>query len=93
MDVPWGLIALLFGFLYGAMKPGNQPKGALLRQGIWIGIVVALVLAVIGALAGAPALGITGAFGIIVAAIVMSLLFILGVWIGDLVTGARRRMA
>ena len=91
MAVPWGLVTFVIGILYGALKRGRQDKGALFRQGLVIGIVLALVLVVIGALAGAPALGFGGALGIIIAAVVLSLLFILGVWIGDLVTGASRQ--
>jgi peptidoglycan/LPS O-acetylase OafA/YrhL len=90
MAVPWGLVTFVIGILYGALKAGRQDKSQLFKQGLVIGIVLALVLVVIGALTGAPALGFGGAVGIIVAAVVLSLLFILGVWIGDLVTGARR---
>ena len=35
--------------------------------------------------------GFGGALGIIITAIILSLLFILGVWIGDLITGSRDR--
>ena len=91
MAVPWGLLTFVIGILYGALAAGRQDKGHLFKQGLVIGLVVALVLIVIGVLVGAPALGFGGAFGIIVAAIVLSLLFVLGVWIGDLITGARRQ--
>jgi hypothetical protein len=91
MAVPWGLLTFVIGILYGAFKRGRQDKGALFREGLVIGIVLAIVLVVIGLLTNAPALGIAGAFGILVAAVVLSLLFILGVWIGDLITGARRQ--
>jgi len=53
--------------------------------------VIAVVLAVIGWLTGAPALGFGGAVGVIITAIILTLLFIVGVWLGDLITGARRR--
>jgi peptidoglycan/LPS O-acetylase OafA/YrhL len=91
MAVPWGIVTFVIGILYGALKRGRQDKSQLFKQGLVIGIVLALVLVVIGALTGAPALGFGGALGIIIAAVVLSLLFILGVWIGDLVTGARRQ--
>jgi cation transporter-like permease len=84
-------VTFVIGILYGALKRGRQDKSSLFKQGLVIGIVLALVLVVIGALAGAPALGFGGALGIIIAAVVLSLLFILGVWIGDLVTGASRQ--
>jgi cation transporter-like permease len=93
MAVPWGLLTFVIGILYGALSRGRQDKSQLFKQGLVIGLVLALVLVVIGVLTGAPALGIGGAFGIIIAAIVLSLLFILGVWIGDLITSGRDRRA
>ena len=92
MAVPWGLLTFVIGLLYGALKRGRQDKSALFMQGLVIGIVLAIVLIVIGVLTNAPALGFGGALGIIVAAVVLSLLFVLGVWIGDLITGARRQV-
>lgn len=91
MAVPWGLVALVVGILYGALKPGRQDKSALLRQGLMIGLVVGIILAVIGYLTGSPALGIGSFVGAVIAAIVMTLLFVLGVWLGDLFTASRRR--
>jgi uncharacterized membrane protein YadS len=88
--VPWGLVAFLIGIAYGALKPGKQDKTALLREGIWMGLIVGIILAVLGVLVGYPALGLVGFVGAVVEAIILSLLFILGVWIGDLITGARR---
>ena len=83
-------MALVVGFLFGALKPGRQDKSSLFKQGFMIGLVVAIVLAVIGFFTNAPALGIGGFVGVIVAAIVMTLLFIVGVWLGDLLTARRR---
>ena len=91
MAVPWGLLTFVIGILYGALARGRQDKGALFKQGLVIGLVLALVLVLIGWVTGAPALGFGGGLWIVVAAIVLSLLFILGVWIGDLITGARRQ--
>lgn len=87
---PWGLIALVIGFLYGALKKGKQDKSDLFKQGLMIGLVVGIILAVIGFLSGAPVFGVAGFVAAIWGAIVISLLFILGVWLGDLITGAKR---
>ncbi|HUR26217.1 MAG TPA: hypothetical protein VM327_09425, partial [Candidatus Thermoplasmatota archaeon] len=86
----WGLLVFLVGLAYGALKRGRQDKSSLFMQGLVIGIVLAIVLVVIGVLTHAPALGFTGAFGIVITAIILSLLFVLGVWVGDLISGARR---
>lgn len=86
----WGLLVFLFGLLYGALKRGRQDKSSLFMQGLAIGVVLAIVLVLIGVLTGAPALGFGGALGIVVTAIILSLLFVLGVWLGDLISGAKR---
>ena len=91
MAVPWGLLAFVIGILYGALKRGRQDKSDLFKQGLVIGLVVGIVLAVIGFLAGVPVLGVAGFLAAIWGALVLTLLFILGVWIGDLITGAKRR--
>jgi hypothetical protein len=97
MAIPWGLVVVIVGFAYGALKPGRQNKGRLLLQGLMIGVILAVVLLLLGFLTRVPVLeiaGVVGAVGIVVTAIVLSLLFVLGVWLGDLVTGgARRRTA
>jgi cation transporter-like permease len=91
MAVPWGLLTFLIGIAYGALKRGRQDKSSLFMQGLVIGIVLAIVLVVIGVLTGAPALGFGGALGIVITAVILSLLFVVGVWIGDLISGARRQ--
>jgi cation transporter-like permease len=91
MAVPWGLLTFVIGLLYGALKRGRQDKSSLFLQGLVIGIVLAIVLIIIGVVTNSPALGFGGALGILIAAVVLSLLFVLGVWIGDLITGARRQ--
>ena len=93
MAAPWGILALVIGVLYGALKQGRQDKGHLIRQGLFIGLVVGLVLGILGFLLRAPALGISGFVGAVVAALVITVLFVLGVWIGDLLTERRRGTA
>lgn len=87
----WGILAFLIGLAYGWMSPGKQDKTRLLRNGVLIGIGLALVFALIGWTTGAYPLGFGGALGIIVGVLVVTLLFILGVWIGDLIEGRRER--
>ena len=92
MAFPLGVLTILIGLLYGALKKGRQDKGRLFREGLVIGLIIAVILVILGAFFGVGGLiiGAVGALGIILSAIVYSLLFILGVWIGDLITGARR---
>jgi ABC-type multidrug transport system permease subunit len=94
MAIPWGLVVLVLGFAYGALKPGRQDKGRLFREGVLIGAVVAAILLLLGFLTHVPVLeiaGVVGAIGVLVTAVVLSLLFVIGVWLGDLVTGGARR--
>ncbi|MEK6986117.1 MAG: hypothetical protein AABX89_07030 [Candidatus Thermoplasmatota archaeon] len=96
MAVSWGLVIVLVGLAYGALARGKQDKGRLFRKGFLIGLVIAVVLALLAALTGSPALtflAIAGGLAILVDAIIMSLLFILGVWLGDLISGAKTRAA
>ncbi len=90
MALPWGLVAFLIGIIYGAVKAGRQDKSQLFKQGLIIGLVVGIVLAIIGFLAGVPILGVAGFLAAIWGALILSLLFVLGVWLGDIVTGAKR---
>ena len=91
MAVPWGLVAFIVGILYGALKAGRQDKSSLLKQGLVIGLVVALVLALIGFVTGYGALGVAGGLAVIWTTLILTLLFVVGVWIGDLFTGQRKR--
>jgi hypothetical protein len=95
MNVPWGLIVIVLGFAYGALMPGKQRKSTLFASGLLIGVLLAIVLLVLGFLTKVPVLeiaGVVGAVGMVITAAVLSLLFVLGVWLGDLVTGAGRHL-
>lgn len=91
MAVPWGLLAFIVGIAYGALKAGRQDKSDLLKQGLIIGLVVALVLALVGFFTGYGALGVAGGIAVVWTTLVLTLLFVLGVWLGDLFTGQRKR--
>ncbi len=84
--VPWGLLTRVIGGLYGNFSPGKQPRGSMLLNGTLFGLVLAVALALRGILAGAPALGGIGFFWDIAA---LTLLFVLGTWLGDLLEGAK----
>lgn len=91
-NIPWGLIVLLFGILYGYFTPGRQDKWRMLKKGIFIGIVLALVLGILGYLANVNALGLgRGIVDVFVSVLVLTILFIVGVWLGDVLEGAPRR--
>ena len=81
----WGLLALVVGLLYGWLTPGTQDKSRILVHGLVIGFVVAIVLALLGVAVGSNPLQFGGGFfGIFLSVVVITLLFVLGVWLGDL---------
>lgn len=95
MALPWGLIVIALGFAYGALLPGRQRKSTLFLGGLLVGVLLAILLLVLSFLTHVPVLeiaGVVGAVGLVVTAAVLSLLFIIGVWLGDLVTGAGRHL-
>lgn len=93
------LIALLAGVAYGYMAAGKQDKSRLFMKGLLIGVVLAVVVAVLAFLFDFNVLGLAeqGFLSIIINAALLALAFIVGVWIGDMVehrrsprTGMRR---
>ena len=88
----WGLlIALVIGLAYGYMSPGRQDKSRLFWKGLLWGVVIALVLAVIGWFMDLSPLGLGDAsfFGLVLSFVILTVAFLVGVWIGDLVEGRR----
>lgn len=87
----WGLLAFVIGLLYGWLSPGRQNKGQMLKTGLIIGIVLALVLGLIGYAANSNPVGFgSGILGIFLSVLIITIVFVLGVWIGDLIEGATR---
>jgi cation transporter-like permease len=88
----WGIIAFVVGIAYGWLARGRQDKSRLFVTALIWGFVIALVLALIGLLVGQSAIGLgQGVVGFFISVLIISLLFILGVWIGDLIEGASKR--
>lgn len=81
----WGLLLFLVGIAYGYMTPGRQDKSRLFWKGLLIGVVGAILLSIIGWVTNSNPLAIqdTGFWGFIWAAIVLTVLFIVGVFVGD----------
>lgn len=90
----WGLIALAVGVLYGWLTPGQQDKGRILKTGLVWGLIFGLILAVLGFAVGSNPILLgsgSGIVGFVVALIVIVVLFVIGVWVGDLLEGRPKR--
>lgn len=87
----WGLLVFLIGIAYGWMSPGKQDKSTLFKKGLLYGLVVAIVVSLLGFFFNSNPLGLgdNGFVGILISAVVLTLAFILGVWIGDMIEGRR----
>lgn len=81
----WGLILFLVGLAYGFFASGRQDKSRLFMTGLLIGLVLAIVFGLLGGMRG---VGLPDSFlGIMLSALILTILFVLGVWIGDLLQG------
>lgn len=88
----WGLLAFVAGLLYGWLSPGRQDKGRMMVTGIVYGVIIAAVLGLLGWLLGSNPLflGAGSSFlGIVVAVVILTVLFVVGVWLGDLAEGRK----
>lgn len=94
MALPWGLLIFVVGLLYGWLSPGRQDKGRLFKNGLMIGLVLALVLALLGWMGNTNPLGVSGVGGflsVLLSVVVLTIVFILGAWIGDMIEGGTTR--
>lgn len=81
----WGLVAFLVGGLYGSLTPGLQNRDRVVQTGAAIGLGVAVVFWGLGALVESAPLGFgDGVWTGLLSILAMTLLFVLGVWLGDL---------
>ncbi|MCX9009479.1 MAG: hypothetical protein OIN66_00010 [Candidatus Methanoperedens sp.] len=75
-------LSFVIGIIYGYANPGREDRSRLLRNGLLIGIVLGLIFAGLGLLMGSGLLIISGV-GIFIEVIILTVLFIIGTWIGD----------
>lgn len=83
----WGLIALGVGFLYGWLTPGQQDKAGILKTGLIWGLILGVIFAVLGFAVGSNPFFLgsgSDLLGFVVALVIIVVLFVIGVWVGDL---------
>lgn len=91
----WGIIIpLLAGIAVGYLVKGKQDKSRLFWIGAIWAVVIAVVFSFIGWITGYNPLtasaGVDG-FGLVVSFIVTLVVFLAGVWIGDVIEGRSHR--
>lgn len=95
MALPWGLVVFLIGIVWGLIAPGRQGKLSMLFSGLMIGLILGLVFAILGYAVENNPMGLgDDIWSFAVAFFLLTLVFVLGVWVGDLIESmARRRPA
>ncbi len=79
------ILIIAIGAAYGYLKPGKEDRKALLKKGVIIGLILALVFVGLGILAGGGYLLLGSMAGALVflEVLILAALFILGTFIGD----------
>ncbi len=92
--VVFEILTFILGIIYGYTGAGKEDLGMLLRNGLLIGIVLGIILVVVG-LFVSPGLLILGAYTayavwLFIEVVILTVLFIIGTWIGDWLEGRSR---
>ena len=82
-------LTFVIGIIYGYVSPGRENRGALLRKGLIIGIVLAIILVVLGLFVGGTIMTLSGV-AVFIEVVILTVLFIIGTWIGDWLEGRSR---
>ena len=79
------IFAFLIGLVYAFVRSGKENRSRLFRNGVIIGIILALILVGLGVLTGGTVLLIGAVVGIYVLfeIVILTILFIVGTYIGD----------
>jgi cation transport ATPase len=75
-------LTFVLGIIYGYVSPGRENRGALIRKGLIIGIVLAIIFVALGLSVGGTVMALSGMF-VFVEVVILTVLFIIGTWIGD----------
>ncbi len=80
------ILIIIFGIIYGYMKPGKEDRSALLKKGVVIGIILGAIMVVLGLIGGRwiLLLGTLAGAVVFIEVIILAVLFIIGTYIGDM---------
>jgi cytochrome c biogenesis protein CcdA len=80
------LLALIIGVTFGYIRRGKEDQVVLIKQGLVIGVIIGFILGILSIFTPSGMsirAEIEGAVGITVRAIILALIFVIGVMIGD----------
>lgn len=78
-------LTFVIGIVYGYASPGKEDKWGIFKTGLLVGLVLAVIFGLLGFFLPVPGLGLGSGFvSILISVIVLTIIFIVGVWIGDL---------
>ncbi len=80
------ILIIIFGIIYGYMKPGKEDRSSLLKKGVVIGIILGAIMVVLGFIGGRwiLLLGTLAGAVVFIEVIILAVLFIIGTYIGDM---------
>ena len=78
------ILAFIAGIIYGYINPGKEARGKMLRKGLKIGVLVGIVFAVLSMFIGGFIAFGTSLIGSIIGIGFLTLMFVAGTVIGDL---------
>jgi len=89
------LLIILAGVVYGYVRPGKEDKMKILKNGFKWGLVIGVVLGIIGFILKrslvALGAGVAGVFVILIVALAITIEFIIGTFLGDLLEGVLKK--
>jgi uncharacterized membrane protein len=80
------ILIIIIGIIYGYMKPGKEDRSALLKKGVVIGIILGAIMVILGLIGGGAILllGSLAGAAVFIEVIILTVLFIIGTYIGDI---------
>ncbi|MDD1709993.1 MAG: hypothetical protein LUQ37_03685 [Methanoregulaceae archaeon] len=87
------LVALIMGIAFGYLRSGKEDLVTLIKQGLYIGIGIGIILAILSIVTYdgmSSSSGVVGAIDVSVRVIILAIVFIIGVMIGDLLESRKR---
>jgi hypothetical protein len=78
------VLAIVVGAIYGYVKPGKEQKAELLKKGAKFGIILGVILSLLNlVLGGGIILASATIIGTLIGIVYLTIMFIIGTFIGD----------